>query len=194
MHGIEVDVEEILHGRMADAHKGDAEKWSFGFFFFKRGCVLFLAFWLFLFGLLAFCLCDFLGGPHVVDFVCWTYVLEGFFWAGLFLFGAGLWDCHPRFCDTREFQHQGGLVFGNPWRVRFAWLVRPKASFLISLWPSFSGLSPTRKLTRFPGVEPSFFSNTNCFPWGSDVFLKRRIPGKNGIGSVPWMFAFLSGW
>lgn len=28
MHGIEVSVEEILHARMADAHGGDAEKWS----------------------------------------------------------------------------------------------------------------------------------------------------------------------
>ena len=25
-----------------------------------------------------------------------------------------------------------------------------------------------------------FFSKTSCFPWGSDGFLERRIPGKNG--------------
>ena len=28
--------------------------------------------------------------------------------------------------------------------------------------------------------QPSFFSKTSCFPWGSDGFLERRIPGKNG--------------
>ena len=37
----------------------------------------------------------------------------------------------------------------------------------------------------FPGAhspyfQPSFFSKTSCFSWGSDGILERRIPGKNG--------------
>ena len=34
-----------------------------------------------------------------------------------------------------------------------------------------------------PFFQPSFFSQTGCFPWVFDGFLKRNIPGKNGEGT-----------
>ena len=41
------------------------------------------------------------------------------------------------------------------------------------LCPSFLGLIPH-------SFQPLFFLKTSGFPWGSDGFLERRIPGKNG--------------
>ena len=40
-------------------------------------------------------------------------------------------------------------------------------------------------------LQPSFFSKTSCFPWGSDGFLERRIPGKKGEVS-PRVFYWLT--
>ena len=45
--------------------------------------------------------------------------------------------------------------------------------------------SPVRALCSRGSFQPSFFSNTSCFPWGSDGFLKRKDPWKEWNWKCP---------